>query len=236
MDTKTDVSAYLTAETERLNRSTRNVAIGGALLAVAMLGYLGFVNHMISTFAEPQSIASLVGDQARASLPQLLQKTEQAISDKAPELGDMLSARAVAAIGEVGAEGRRQIDAAITDQLPHIGDELSATMRQYLDEHAADIRKFADEHGKDEFAKEFVELLSSDLESEVNRIISEDGHGFTLRDAGEALEHHLAAAEVRLGELLAKPVNKLTEEEKLQRRVLAGLYRRLGKGAPSDSQ
>lgn len=229
MEPINDLPAYLQEETEKLRKNTRRVVAGGAALSLLMLGYLGFVNHMISTFARPENLASLVGMQARASLPELLAKSEQMLADKAPEVADTLSARAVAAIAEVGEEGRRQIDAAITDQLPHLGDEISATLLHYLDAHAKDLRDLANDKDRDAFAKGLAEMLIADLEKELDRMIAEDGHAFSLREAGEALNLHLVAADQRLGELLAKPRSQLTDEEKLQRAALAGFYRHLGK-------
>jgi hypothetical protein len=118
-----DVTSYLQEQTRKAERTFRVAAISMGIMLVVVFGYFQWLKSELAEVLSPSSIAELVVNQARASLPEVAEALEANVRSEAPNIV------------------RFALHQAVDHVLPLLGQVFGET----LDEHAREVARIAGE-------------------------------------------------------------------------------------------
>lgn len=214
---------FIREETERARKGTRATYLFGALAALCIGAYMGFILHMEKTFLEPENLAYVIRLQAEAAIPSIIQDTENAIVAQAENGANQISDRFLTLVPRMTAAGMEQIDMAYSDQIPYLSEEFAAIVREYIDQHGPALASFAAEHNSEEFADFFTREMMAELHRQLDAHLQESYEGRSLTYFKESITYTIMAMDQTVDQLLERNPEEMNRRERLQRRLLARL-------------
>lgn len=226
METTDRHESFLLEEARRLRRSARITWIVGTAFALFLIGYLSAIFFMVRTFFDADNAALLIASTIRENAPQVIADTEVALASRAPFLARQMTLTFLEAIPQLRETAIAQIDLAHQEMIPTLSREFQDVIRLYIRDHAEELRAITATSSPDVFAEEFTSELMASLAVELEAALQEQYDG---RDFGYFKENSLLALQAMSEHLdgLVAGDTRMTRRERLQRRLLAAVTRRV---------
>ena len=221
-----EIEKLLQEEVDRLNRSTRNNWIGGAIVSLFLLGYLSFLFVMVKTFLEPGNAAFLLSSQVEESVPEFLGDMEATLIARAPQIADNVSKPFIRAIPQLRKLAEEQLDFSHQEMIPHLSREFQNIITSYISDSSHVIKELVLDTQTEGFADAFTEDMMSSLSKLLEEAIIEHYEGRDYKYFKENSLNALQAMNEHLGVLLDQDVESMERKERLQRRILAAVVMR----------
>ncbi|MGF1451013.1 MAG: hypothetical protein ACFB21_02930 [Opitutales bacterium] len=231
----TRLVTFLQDEIKKAKRGVTMTYSFGLIVCLILGGYMAWALYNLNqTVLDPEQLAMFIGDSAEEQVPGLVSELENYLIDTADDQAEELSNRFLELAPQIFAAARNQIDATYQEDLPLISAEFSTIIREYLRENEEALKAFAEANSNEEFAEFFISELMAELETQLNAWMAEEFEGRDLSYVQENIRLAMMAMNEKLEELIEKPVEELTRQERMQRRILAHLYLTAVKAAAED--
>ncbi|MEO0794174.1 MAG: hypothetical protein AAFX93_03375 [Verrucomicrobiota bacterium] len=214
---------FMRSEIARTRKGVSQTYLLGIIVAVLVAGYMTFILSMVRQATDGQFLASAVRMQVEAAVPEMIDSGEQALAQKATGMAETMSRRFMEGVPKLVNQGKAQIDETHEVIIPYLSNEFSEVVRLYVLSNQEELTAFADQHNSQEFATEFTDQMMTEFAVQIDARMSDATDGEGLAYFNENLLTSLVAMDTKLDELVSKPVDELTQRERLQRRILARL-------------
>ncbi|MCC5788901.1 MAG: hypothetical protein JJT75_04655 [Opitutales bacterium] len=221
---KNEEQHFLSAEVERLHRSTKRAYTVGVIIALLMTGYLGFIYTSFSRMLDPEELSPIVLNQGQMLAENLINTYSEDLKEYAPALADETSRRITEdLIPAVGLFARDQINTVHVEAIPYIDQEVASFFETYFAANQEELRLLS-ELAEHDGAEVFVRTMIAEFATQVDSVMEASSpDAMTLGEWEEGLEVTLLAADETLANLLAKEPEEMTRKERLQSQILANL-------------
>ena len=222
-----DYETFVKEEIEKIEKETKFIWGSGVLIMVLVIGYLFFLFQMTAFITKPENAAILVANSVKDNLPEFLDQTEQTLTHRAPIIARETSDTFLEMIPRLREAAETQIDFTHKEMIPQLSWEFQQILSNYIRDHEKEIRTFAAQDHRGDFPKNFVEELMGQFGQYLDQEMSEKYGG---RDMDYLKENSLLALQAMnefLVDLKETPSSGLERKERLQRKILATVTRRL---------
>lgn len=222
-----EYETFLKEEISKIEKETKFIWGSGILLLVFVIGYLFFLFQMTAFITKPENAAILVANSVKENLPEFINQTEQTLNHRAPIIARETSDTFLEMIPRLRETAEVQIDFTHKEMIPQLSWEFQQILSNYIRDHEKEIRAFAGKDSRGDFPQNFVDELMGQFGEYLDDEMAESYGGRDLEYLKENSLLALQSMNEFLVELKDSPPNSLERKERLQRKILATITRRL---------
>jgi len=211
LETKVDaLAARLEGIRRKAVTGTITTAIVYGLLVVFVFGYTNFVIVKLKKLATPDNLSALARASFQGQLPALRRSIVTIVKDYAPQLADYVADLPREVLPAIEQQIKDLADSQVDALAVAVKTDLVPRMMEVLDTNAAAINLTAESLKDQSVANGLALLLVDEVELQMEKMFNEQFHRscLDLRD--------------QIDQLRERPVDKLTNKELAERKLLAG--------------
>lgn len=188
-----ELEEKIKAQETKANRAiTTSIVITG-VLSLVILGYFTYISSILRDAAEPEGIASLVGDQISQQIPVISDNIQEYAREEAPKLVDE---GITFLIDEKLPEGRQRAEETIKEQVTlyldryedQVLDDFDAILTENLDEINRLSGNLLSDQGRVQFEEDLYGRIEQIITQDTNIMIELESYEMTLGTIAKVLE------------------------------------------------
>ncbi len=218
-DTK-ELAEFIRRQIDINRKATKNTWIVGIILLAVVTCYMSFSLYMLRSILVPQTAARMIAQSVEANLPSAIDEGGRALKLQAPLFADAVSERLMSALPAFRKRGEKLIDLACDDMLPLLREEIRSSVDTFMDLHRDEIVAAFEGQTEDGMPEQVVEELLSDVRTSLNEALREGCDGQDLTVLRESTYDALFDVREELARLNSLTPDKMTEEDRLERRMI----------------
>ncbi len=223
MDNKDQLALFLRDQVAVSNKKLRTTWIVGSIVVLLVVGYMSILLWIVRGFLDPWVAARTIASGVEKNMPILLNSMENSLAQKAPDIAEGISQKAVASLPVIRQQAEKQIASVAEDVLPSVGLKMGDLIREHIQGHRQEIAEFVKTHKDAEVAKYFLDTISSDAVSSLDDILQDQEPGKGVNYLQAAVVNGLSETKGKILDLSQKKPSDLSHVELLQRKLLASL-------------
>ena len=215
------IDTFLKEEVIRIQAATKRTRIIGGVVALIVFGYMAFLSWAVnSLFLEPQTLAGWMGTQVQNVIPSFLQTMEDDLIQKAPATAITVRDETIKLMPQLRAKAEEHVDTTISEVLPQFALETEQTIRDYIRGNSEEIVAYYEGLEGEEINDKIVRDLIAEILSRIDAQLRAEGQQDGKNVLAYGSLHILNDINDELGRLVSLDPDKMSEEDRLQRRMI----------------